>query len=183
ASQLHYNTLKRNEEEQTDSPIYHLRRFNNWVKSVVHSARKVSGGPALRVLDLACGKGGDVGKWGKHPAFQRGGKYVGIDYARKSLDDAVLRLQSELRKSVFPPRCAAHSILPPFPGGGNKQQPKRPQPTNKSPPQVWEPRAGWGRGDALLADDVFDVASMQFALHYMAQSEARIRQLLDTVSR
>ena len=40
------------------------------------------------VLDLACGKTGDIGKW-----MRRGvTAYVGVDIAKGSLEDAVIRL-------------------------------------------------------------------------------------------
>ena len=49
----------------------------------------------LRVLDLACGKGGDLSKWTLH---DRGiDNYVGIDVARGSLKDAAIRVR-EMRK-------------------------------------------------------------------------------------
>lgn len=35
----------------------------------------------------------------------------------------------------------------------------------------------------LFSGDVFDVASMQFALHYMGQTEGRMRRFLHEVSR
>lgn len=43
------------------SKILHLKNFNNWVKAtlVSHYAPK----PCERVLDLACGKLGDLHKW------------------------------------------------------------------------------------------------------------------------
>lgn len=58
-----------------ESPIIGLKYFNNWVKSVLitrfaHPALASSQftGPARKrgkVLDLGCGKGGDLTKWAK----------------------------------------------------------------------------------------------------------------------
>ncbi|KAK7249737.1 mRNA (guanine-N7-)-methyltransferase [Aureococcus anophagefferens] len=81
-----YNTLKRDRGTQHETRIYHMRRFNNWVKSELirkAAARAAPGGP-LSVLDLACGKGGDLSKW----ANAKPTNYVGVDIAKQSLDDA-----------------------------------------------------------------------------------------------
>lgn len=64
---------------RTESPIYYLRNFNNWIKSVIineyvkliRQKQRDSGEYArgqrwpLSVLDLGCGKGGDTLKWKK----------------------------------------------------------------------------------------------------------------------
>ena len=42
------------------SPILHLRSFNNWVKSILIRSFLP---PSATVLDLCCGKGGDLLKW------------------------------------------------------------------------------------------------------------------------
>ena len=65
--------------QRADSPIIGLKNFNNWVKSVLitrfaHPVLSKStnkgtagtrGGPNGKVLDMGCGKGGDMTKWGK----------------------------------------------------------------------------------------------------------------------
>lgn len=66
----HYNQLYSAQiDERKESRIYHLRNFNNWIKSVMinefmdklKKTRRVS--DDINVLDLACGKGGDLKKW------------------------------------------------------------------------------------------------------------------------
>jgi hypothetical protein len=73
------------------SPIIGLKNFNNWVKSVLilrfahpalseSPAGRVGGAPpgfkakGGKVLDLGCGKGGDLSKWQRAPVME----YVGV---------------------------------------------------------------------------------------------------------
>ncbi|KAA3486773.1 mRNA cap guanine-N7 methyltransferase 1 isoform X2 [Gossypium australe] len=64
-------------EEREASPIIHLKKLNNWIKSVLIQLYARRGDA---VLDLACGKGGDLIKWDKAKV----GYYVGIDIAEGS---------------------------------------------------------------------------------------------------
>lgn len=68
--------------QRRDSPIIGLKNFNNWVKSVLitrfaHPVLAASPASSLypsgrgrgagkgKVLDMGCGKGGDLTKWAK----------------------------------------------------------------------------------------------------------------------
>ncbi|KAL6307907.1 mRNA capping enzyme-domain-containing protein [Sparassis latifolia] len=112
--------------QRKDSPIIGLKSFNNWVKSVlitrfahpVLAASPVaSGGPGRgRVLDIGCGKGGDLTKWAKAKVRE----YVGVDIAAISVEQAAAR-HAGLRAprftaSFFPLDCYTHALsaaLPP----------------------------------------------------------------------
>ena len=55
-----YNKQDKTQEERKQSSILHLRSLNNWIKfTLIHDYGK----QRSRVLDLACGKGGDLKKW------------------------------------------------------------------------------------------------------------------------
>ncbi|EDP43855.1 hypothetical protein MGL_2068 [Malassezia globosa CBS 7966] len=74
------------------SPIIALKRFNNWIKSSIISLHtpRVKAGPGrqgIRVLDLGCGKGGDLRKWSQH----RISDMVMIDIAEVSVQQASMR--------------------------------------------------------------------------------------------
>lgn len=74
-------------EQRKSSRIFHLKNFNNWVKAVLIS-RHVRRDDY--VLDLCCGKGGDLLKWKTGRI-----KYLfAADIAEFSVDQAKTRYQS-----------------------------------------------------------------------------------------
>jgi len=84
----HYNQLEeKGVVERRDSRIIHMRNFNNWVKSMLlneylEKIKASVGENDIKVMDLGCGKGGDLQKW------QRGGvSYVTcVDIAETSIE-------------------------------------------------------------------------------------------------
>ncbi|EEB08863.1 P-TEFb-cap methyltransferase Pcm1 [Schizosaccharomyces japonicus yFS275] len=71
------------------SPIINLKRFNNWIKSVLINKFTPKKDLVL-VLDMGCGKGGDLIKWDKVNVDG----YVGIDIAEISVNQARRRYQN-----------------------------------------------------------------------------------------
>ncbi|KAL5529122.1 hypothetical protein ACEPAG_5096 [Sanghuangporus baumii] len=167
--------------QRQQSPIIGLKSFNNWVKSVLiarfaHPALhpdepienkkgpdgkvQFNGPPGGRVLDLGCGKGGDLNKWQK----ARVREYVGVDIAEISVEQARQRYQSS---AVANPTksssrftsffaaldCFSHSLI---------EIPNIPIPP-RTPP--------------------FDVVSMQFCMHYAFESVQKARVMLENVTR
>lgn len=68
----HYNNLEeKGRKERKNSRIFFMRNFNNWIKSCfinifLDKIRKQNeDNYPIRVLDLGCGKGGDLLKWQK----------------------------------------------------------------------------------------------------------------------
>jgi len=68
----HYNQLEeKGISQRKQSKIIHMRNFNNWMKSMLigEFVKRVRGSKAgdykLTVLDIGCGKGGDLQKWRK----------------------------------------------------------------------------------------------------------------------
>ena len=65
----HYNNVEeKGKAARTESRIFYMRNFNNWIKSnlIAEFLEKVrSKKEPIHVLDLGCGKGGDLLKWKK----------------------------------------------------------------------------------------------------------------------
>lgn len=177
----HYNAVPQRGRDwrKTESRIKGLRSFNNWVKSVIihkFSPADAGNGPPLRVLDLGCGKGGDLGKWQQAP--QPVEVYVGIDPAEVSLDQARER-HGEMRHTGS--------------RGGRGGRPQR------MFDAVFIAQDAFGRSIANIpvvrnigfdpsapnqrrGGGGFDVVSMMFCMHYAFESEARTREMLQNVA-
>ncbi|KAK6132972.1 hypothetical protein DH2020_033263 [Rehmannia glutinosa] len=178
-------------EEREASPIIHLKKLNNWIKSVLIQLYAKRGDA---VLDLACGKGGDLIKWDK----ARIGYYVGIDIADGSLCVVLAPSPKKcmqeplviLRIDLYRFNClkyhieALHELHLSF------------QISDIELPMAIEDCRTRYNGDAdhhqrrkkvrldkVLAEDApFDVCSCQFAMHYSWSTEARARRALANVS-
>ncbi|KAH3682752.1 hypothetical protein WICPIJ_006287 [Wickerhamomyces pijperi] len=82
----HYNmrSWESRRSDRNKSPIIKLKHFNNAIKyMLIGNYTK----PGDRVLDLGCGKGGDINKW----EMAKVGEYVGIDISDASIKEAVSR--------------------------------------------------------------------------------------------
>ncbi|CAN8063444.1 unnamed protein product [Agarophyton chilense] len=81
----HYNARPlETRHSRKQSPIFQMRKFNNWLKSVLiylHTR------PGYSVLDLCCGKGGDLHKWSQAGAAT----YVACDTAQVSVQECANR--------------------------------------------------------------------------------------------
>lgn len=130
----------RGREGRQASDILHLKNFNNWIKATLVQAFAPK--PCTRVLDLACGKLGDLFKW-KNAGVHY---YCGIDISRQAVEDASVRFNDLSRNSSIKAKII---------------------------------RADLGIIDLNTtgifgSNEQFDAISIQFALHYLFQTEARI---------
>ncbi|CAB3408139.1 unnamed protein product [Caenorhabditis bovis] len=85
----HYNNVKQTGIQlRTKSRIFYLRNFNNWIKSqLINDATnrlKEIGIHHPRILDIACGKGGDLRKWD----IAKAKEVVMVDIADVSIEQA-----------------------------------------------------------------------------------------------
>lgn len=145
----HYNARRDfGKEKRSVRDVYALRKLNNWVKAVLikHYLPRRGG----VVLDLCCGKGGDLSKWTQHNVDL----VVFADGARRSVEQALERYQTSMHVS-FPARFIAADLS----------------------------RVRLASIPGLYPDSLrFDAVSCQFSLHYMFESEKRLRAILQNAA-
>ena len=195
AADAFYSGLTRSLTTRADSRLYHMRAFNGWVKAtqiqeldprIVKNGRVQPKSP-LRVLDLACGKGGDLTKWTLH---ERGmSNYVGIDVARGSLRDAAerareMRKRKKLNKAIFTVADLGADVPGRKKSSSHKQMQKLSSWSlqDESEYESGTPEFKMVRGGGISETDKFDIVSIQFAIHYMMSSRKRARRFFHTVS-
>lgn len=174
-----YSNLERNLATRADSWLFHMRNFNGWIKATqIAECNPNTSSKKLRVMDLACGKGGDLGKWLLH---SRGVEnYVGIDVARGSLKDAAIRARNIQHKFTNQQCSFICADL-------GKDVPGSMQPLLtwklSTDSGVGDPSFDFLPGGALSSQpNQFDVVSIQFAIHYMMSTEARAKRFFQSVS-
>lgn len=181
----HYNAVPQRGREwrQQSSRIKGLRSFNNWVKSTLIQKFSPSDEfraadrfneppPGLLVLDMGCGKGGDLGKWAKAP--QPVALYVGVDPAEVSIDQARERY-GEMRRGrgrVFEGHFFAKDAYGEWLGDIPLI---REVGIDQSVDLRGAASSRWTKGR-------FDVVTMMFCMHYAFESEAKARGMLRNVA-
>ena len=173
---------------KNESEIKGLRSFNNWIKScLIHKfspeekeeveelgwgeeAKQPAEQKPLVVMDIGCGKGGDLGKWQQAP--QAVGLYVGLDPAETSIQQARERYQQMRRgrRPIFDARFLPQDCFGAWIGdvGIVREVGIDPNAGHGQPSR-------WGGGG-------FDLVSCQFAMHYSFESEEKVRMMLRNIA-
>lgn len=100
----HYNRLQNmGQARRRESPIIKLRNFNNWVKSILIYKYSQQGDV---VLDIGCGKGGDLWKWGR----SRIQGFIGIDVADVSIQHAQERYDGSKKFNFWADLCVGDAF-------------------------------------------------------------------------
>jgi mRNA (guanine-N7-)-methyltransferase len=205
AVRQHYNAVPERGRDwrKTDSRIKGLRSFNNWVKSTIIQkfspsedytpgaqerggmvfADGASSTTGLLVLDIGCGKGGDLGKWQQAP--QSVELYVGLDPADISISQAKDRYRQMANRGGGSRGGRGR-------GGYNRPQPRLFQGEFYVQDCFGEPidqvalvrDVGFdgSGGPSRFGGGGFDVVSMMFCMHYAFESEEKARCMLKNVA-
>lgn len=160
----HYNKLEeKGLTERNQSRIVYLRNFNNWIKSMLINEfldkvrdSKPAGAP-LKVLDMCCGKGGDLFKW-------RNGRIthlVCVDLAETSVKQCQKRfedIQDRMRRDRSFQRCFTAEFIP---ADCTKMRLR----TNYKDPSI-----------------TLDLVSCQFSFHYSFESLSQAECMLQNAA-
>ena len=173
---------------KNESKIKGLRSFNNWIKSCIiqkfspeempqqeelgwgETPKEPEAKKPLLVLDIGCGKGGDLGKWQQAP--QKIGLYVGLDPADQSISQAEDRYigMRRGRRPIFDGRFYVKDCFDEWIG---------------DVPIVRDvgidPNVGSG-ASGRWAGGGFDVVAMMFSMHYAFEHEEKAKMMLRNVA-
>ncbi|XP_062265586.1 mRNA cap guanine-N7 methyltransferase [Platichthys flesus] len=151
----HYNRLQEvGLAARSQSRIFFMRNFNNWLKSVligeILEQVRGAGSRQVSVLDLGCGKGGDLLKW------RRGGinHLVCADIAGVSVEQCQSRYEEMKRKSHVNEKIYSAQFI-----------------TADCSKEVLSEKLD----DPKL---MFDICSCQFVFHYSFESEQKANVML-----
>ena len=143
-SEIGYDEVARNESrESVQKMTEHVRKESNRAKRTLIE-QGVGNSKNIRVLDLACGKGGDLWKWRDNGCAQ----YVGIDSSEYSIEEA----RERAAKVNFSTRFEVLDL---------------------------RRECDW----ASTFGGMFDILSIQFALHYLFSSEKTAKKFFQRAAR
>ncbi|KAI5952798.1 ABD1 [Candida jiufengensis] len=172
----HYNQRTQQSKRQgsrVNSPIYKLRNFNNTIKYILlanwgkYVKDESTPSKLFSVLDLCCGKGGDLNKC----EFIKIDQYIGIDISDVSVREAYDRYSKQKARFKMQQRNEnRYNFEACFATGDCFTQ---------FVPDMLEPNFPG------IIDKTFpvDLVSIQFALHYAFETEEKVRTLLTNISR
>ncbi|POS85155.1 hypothetical protein EPUL_003266 [Erysiphe pulchra] len=199
AVKQHYNAVPERGRDwrKTSSRIKGLRSFNNWIKSVIiqkfspnedfkpsqnsNDVENPKADTGLLVLDIGCGKGGDLGKWQLAP--QPVELYVGVDPA----DISIIQARERFRQMSSRDRG----------GRGGRGNHSRPQQrlfygefyvqdcfgeSIEKIPTIRKVGFDGSGGPSSFSGGGFDVVSMMFCMHYAFENEMKARLMLKNVA-
>lgn len=182
---MHYSLQQAQSiEERRDSPTIRLRNWNSFAKAVLleqflsklHQSAEIEHGclPPISVLDVGCGKGGDLKKFVNCGVSE----YCGVDISRKSLEVHVDRTAL----MVADTKRARHGQLGRSGMSFREVSLVCADTWRENLAPVWDSsKHATARLDSLQ-EAWFHLVSSQMACHYAFESEASLDTMLRNVS-
>ena len=137
-----------------------LRKFNNFIKAVLinkyYNRQQFRNFPSI--LDLCSGRGGDTKKWLR----LKPSHYVAIEYQEALIDKAIERLK-EMKNVKYPSIFVVADAGDP----------------NTTIDQVLQTHETF---KDIKQKIVFDLVSCQFSMHYLFETEVKLRAFFTNVS-
>ena len=151
-----------------------FRQFHNWIKSILIFEYCSSEKERKTVLDIGCGRGGDIEKL-YHARIK---EYVGIDPDYEGLygtiDSALVRYKKNFSKFPDFYKCSLIQCDPSILFKSELQEKKFTNMTNENKKLI----------DTIFVDDKkFDVIISMFAIHYIFQDKNSVNNLIDNISK
>jgi hypothetical protein len=162
----------------------HMRLKRQFIEKIVYHQKKTCGGEKLRILDLACGRFGEIQIWTKGTIQESIELFLGIDYSENEISDlhggANIRLLEQSR------RCN-HSFdhflflqgdcSQPFGSSGFTNCPKYTCIYESLFKGSLESNAKFPLFHDVFTVKKFHLCTMQFALHYFCSPEENHKDL------
>jgi SAM-dependent methyltransferase len=186
SSQAHQNAKRR----RASGPSFQLKQYHNAVKRELIAAsagiapRRVGSG-YLSLLDIGCGRGGDISKW----LSSRIDRVVAIDSSRASIEEAKRRWNDTRKPRKSTTSVSFHHVS----DLGTSSSPSLPSsPSPPSPPSLPSfPSTRPGREEqprrCLTTTDsgdvgAFSIVTCMFAVQYFFESHRMLDTLMRTIS-
>mmetsp|Transcript_31517 Transcript_31517/g.51029 ORF Transcript_31517/g.51029 Transcript_31517/m.51029 type:complete len:440 (+) Transcript_31517:26-1345(+) len=174
-------------DDRQSSPLRDVRDLNNWCKYVnitfsIQQAFYVNHNCKISVLDLACGKGGDLRKFRGNKSYVH--RYVGIDIAEKCIENA---------RNVYQKLCAEfeHNRYASY---QERQRFNANNQFGQSATQFFDDPMFYAHFQCfdmntaqlvqqplITKNGPFHLINIQFALHYAFQSKSKLHALLSSI--
>ena len=156
-----------------------FREYHNWIKSIIiysycsmGKENRDSKNKKKTVLDLGCGRGGDILKM----YHARVGEYIGTDPDYQglfgSIDSSTVRYQTNVKKFPDFTKMTFIQADGSVPMNSEAQEKKLQGMTPENKKQI---------DKIFIKDKKFDIISSQFAIHYLFDSVDSVNNLVTTV--
>mgnify|MGYP006082228881 CR=1 FL=1 len=143
----------------------------------IEKIKKVSDTPVLSILDLCCGKGGDIFKWLDNDIKL----CVGLDLfadciynttngakSRYAKHRSTVKQSAQSHMEFFVADCSKKIFNPPYDKGTNA---------------FYKSQDDFTKFNTIKPDQGFDIISIMFALHYFFKDETSLNNLIDNIDK